>query len=154
MGNNKKKSIKAKVKTELGYMKKGAKILPKVLARKGKEWVKSQVEAARERAKAEREIEAAAKAAEKEAYKAEAVRKAKIRGRVKARKGRAGWRGALQEIGEVGESLSVGGMLGLEPEKKQPSKVVSRTELQGLGQIDAGSYIMSGLDGKKKKQKK
>ena len=152
MGKNKKKSIKGKLKTELGYMKKGAKILPKVLARKGKEWVKSQVEAARERARMEKEIEAAAKAAEKESYKAEAIRQAKIRGMEKAKKGRAGWRGALQDIGDIGESMSVGGMLGIKPEKKQPRKVVSRDEIKGLGQIDAGSYIMSGLGEKKKKK--
>jgi len=133
--------LKKKIKEEVGYMKKGAKILPKVLAKKGKEWFKTQVEAAREQAKAEREIRKAARAAEREAFKEESVRQAKIRGIEKAKKGKAGWRGALQELGAVGDSMSVGKMLGVEPSKKEtviPS---------------AGSYLMGGLGEKKKKKK-
>jgi hypothetical protein len=147
---NKKKTVKAKIKTELGYMKKGAKILPKVLAKKGKQWVKAQVQAAKERAKAEREIEAAAKAAEREAYKTEAIRQAKLRGRLKAKKGRAGWRGALQEVGEIGERMSLGGVLGVET--KKPERVVRRSEMEGLAGMSSSSYLFSGL-GKKKKKK-
>lgn len=150
--NNKKKSITGKIKTELGYMKKGAKILPRVLAKKSKEWMKTQVEAAKEKARIEREIEAAAKAAETEAYKVEAIRQAKIKGAKRAKKGRTGWRGALQEVGAIGDSLSLGGVLGVETGKKS-ERVVSRSEIKGLGDIDAGSYLMSGLGEKKKKKK-
>lgn len=152
MTNNKKKAIKAKIKKELGYMKKGAKVLPSVVVRKGKAWVKTQIEEARERAKVEKQIEAAAKAAEREAYKVEAIKQAKIRGAKRATKVKAGWRGALQEVGAIGESLSLGGILGVETGKKQ-EKVVRKSELDGLAGMDSSSYLFSGL-GKKPKKKK
>lgn len=144
--------IKVKIKTELGYMKKGVKVLPKVVLKKGKQWVKSQIQAAKESAKLEREIGAAAKAAERKAYKSAAIKQAKLRGIAKAKERKTGWRGQLQEVGEIGDRMSVGKMLGVETGKK-PEKVVRRSEVEGLAGMSASDFLFSGL-GKEKKKKK
>lgn len=139
--NEKEKSLKGKSTFSLENMKKGAKVLPSVIAKKGKEWIKGQVEAAKERAKIEKELEKEVKAAELAAYKAEAIKQAKIRGKAKAKKGTTGARGALAELGEIGDSLSVGGILGIGDAKETSKK----------GKLSVSNYLFSGL-GKKKKE--
>jgi len=155
MSNNKnEESLKGKLKIELGYIKEGAKVLPKVVVKKGKEWIKKQVQAAKESAELEREIEAAAKAAEKDAYKAEAIKQAKIRGIERAKKRKAGWREQLQEVGAIGDRLSVSKIVGLETEKaeKESENVVRRAEVDGLADISVSDFLFSGLREKKKKK--
>jgi uncharacterized protein YgiM (DUF1202 family) len=131
--------VKEKLKRELGFMKKGAKVLPKVVGQKAKGWVKGQYEAAKERAILEKQIEAEAKKAEAEAYKEERIRLAKVQAQKRARSKAAG-KGLLAQLGEAGERMSLSNLLGV-PEGKQGSQSMD----------GAGSYIMSGLEQPKKK---
>lgn len=129
-------TIKAKMSRELGYMKKGAKLLPRVVAKKGKKWLKGQIQAARERAKADEAMRKKVAAAERAAYEAEAVLQAKARGKARAKRG-------VRPFG-VAEILGFEGL----SEKAKPKPL--REDLLGLGEIDTGSYLMSGLRKKKK----
>lgn len=135
--------VKNKVKTELGYMKEGAKVLPKVLVKKGKKWFKDQVEAAKEKARIEREVEKEAKEAELAAYKEERIKQAKLRGAAKAKKGTTGARGVMGELGKIGDSMSVSSLLGMEEVQGEPKK----------DKLSVGGYLLSGLGENEKKKK-
>lgn len=123
--------IRAIFKRELGFMAKGAKILPKVAAKKGKAWMKTQIEAAKEKAIAEREAEKAAKAAELLAFKKESIRQAKIKGTLRAKKRGKGARGVLAELGQIGERMSVGEMLGVDTTGKKGKTMSSADYIFG-----------------------
>lgn len=125
--------VTEKVKREIGYMKRGAKILPKIVGQKAKGWAKGQWEAAKQRAILEKEIEAEGKKAEVAAYKEEAIRQARIRGEARAKKKVAG-KGILAQLGEAGERMSLGSLLGV-PEGKNGS--------QDMG--SPSDYVFSGL---------
>jgi len=141
--NAKKKSIKTKIKTELGFMKRGAAVLPKVIAKKGKLWMKGQVEAARERGRIEREAEKIARKAEEAAYREERIKQAKIRGKARAKKGVKGARGVLAELGHIGDSMSVGSMIGMEDVQEKAKR----------GSMSPSDFLFSGFGEKKKKKK-
>lgn len=133
--------LKEKVKTELGYMKKGAKVLPKVVGKKVTGWAKGQYEAAKQRAILEREIEAEAKKAEREAYKEERIKIAREDAVKRARK-KASGKGILAQLGEAGERMSLSDLIGSGGGK-------------GIGDVGSTSdYIFSGFGQQKKKPSK
>lgn len=136
-------SVTEKVKKELGFIKKGAKVLPRVIAKKSKQWFKDQVKIAREKARMEREIEKEARKAELAAYKEERIKQAKIRGIAKGKKRTLGARGTLAELGKIGDRMSVGSILGLGEVQEKGKK----------GELSASDYLFSGLGEKKKKKK-
>jgi len=112
--------FKARVKTELGYMKAGAKVLPKAVGEKVKAsaraWWEEKKEEGRQMRQAEQEAKLAEKEAEREAYKVEMVAQARQRGVAKAKKraaggGSGGW---LKQLGEAGQRLSVADSIGLD----------------------------------------
>lgn len=122
-----KKRMKKKIKTELGYMGKGAKVVGKVAAKKGKAWLKAQIAEAKEQSRIAGETRKAVQAAELQAFRKESVKQATIRGKQKAQaRARAGSR-----------PFSVAGILGFEEMQKGQGK--------GLG---ASEYLFGGL-GKK-----
>jgi len=126
--------LKEKIKREAHFMKLGAKVLPKVVGKKVKGWVKGQYEAAKQRAILEREIEAEAKKAEAEAYKEERVKIARQQAQERARK-KASGKGILAQLGEAGERMSVGDALGLGFEKKRKGGLIGESPLfEGLGE--------------------
>lgn len=140
--------VKERVKKELGYMKKGAKVLPKVVAKKGKEWLGDQIVAAKERAAEEKKIAKAVHAAETEAYKVERIQKARERGMARARKGGKGGSGIAEMLG-FGSNV-------LAPEKrtvKEGKRLIGSNNL-GLANIDIGGHIMGDLGKKSVKKKK
>lgn len=112
--------LKEKVKRELGYMKLGAKRLPKAASKKITGWAKGQYQAAKERAILERRIETEARKAETEAYEEERIRLAKIEARKRARRKAAG-RGILAQLGEAGERMGTSNYMfeGLGHKKKR-----------------------------------
>jgi hypothetical protein len=113
-------TFKGRVRTELGYMTKGAKVLPHVVGQKVKAsaraWWEEKKEEGRQMKLAEREARLAEKQAEREAYKEAMVTQARQRGIAKAKKraaggGAGGW---LQQLGEAGQRMSVAEGIGLD----------------------------------------
>lgn len=135
-------SMTEKVKKELGYMKKGAKLLPRVIGRKSKQWFKGQVEAAREQARIERQVEKEAREAELAAYKEERIEQAKLKGIAKGKRQTRGVRGTLAELGKIGDRMSVGDMIGLGDVQEKGKKVKT---------MSASDYMFGGLGQKEKK---
>lgn len=138
--------IRQKVKAELGYMKKGATVLPHVVKEAVKEraraWWEEKKEEGRQMRLAEREAKEAEKEAERTAYKETMVAQARQRGIAKAKKraegGGAG--GILAQLGQAGRNISVADSIGLEglgqPVRRQRqngSSLVSSHIFEGLG---------------------
>lgn len=138
MSNNQEPKKRGRVSQELHYMKLGAKVLPKVVGKKIKGFVKTKIDEARERATIEREADTTARKAELEAYRVETIRQVQLRGTRKgqqrAAQGSGG--GILQQLGDAGKRMSVGDTLGFTlPQGKGQG--------QGMG-IDTSSYILGG----------
>lgn len=148
MAEEGKKGLKARIKTEIGYMKKGAKVLPKVVAKKGKTWLKNQVEASRARRAEQEEIDMIAKEAEAMAYRKEKFIQAKKRGQRKAREEFAGKPTKKGSGGGIAEMLGFEEFAGFGKQAKQP---VRQNELSNMGNIDIGSAILGDYGKKKKK---
>lgn len=182
MVKKKKTGLKEKVKTELGYIGKGAKALPKVAGKKIKEAAEAKWKEYKEEQKFQREIEAEARTAAKEVYKKErkkaliAQAKEKARQEAQKKRGGTGFRGALATLGEVGKRLETHDITGLGDLNAGSKKgsgsgvtIGSSSDPFGIGDLalgggkqkkgvkvqGAGSYILDGIPmGKKTKKKK
>lgn len=140
------KGLRAKIKTELSFMKKGAKVLPKVVAKKGKGWLKGQIAASRERAREQREIDMITGEVEQAAYRKESILEAKRKGKARAR-GESTGKG--RRSGGIAELLGFEDLVGFGSPSKQPAR---KSELFGLGNIDIGGTILGDFAKKKKKR--
>ena len=143
------KGLRAKIKTELGFMKKGAKVLPKVVAKKGKGWLKGQIAASRERAREQREIDMITGEVEQAAYRKESILEAKRKGKARAREKSTG---KGRRSGGIAELLGFQDLMGFGQDGKQPKRTAQRNELSGLGNIDIGGTILGDFAKKKKKR--
>lgn len=106
-------SLKDRIKREAGFMAKGAKVLPTVLAKKTKTYVSAQIQAGREQRRLELQAEAEAQDEANAAYKRvlaeelkkNAIKKAEARARAQAAgQGNSGG-GFLSQLGQAGTRL-------------------------------------------------
>lgn len=146
-----KKGLRAKIKTEFGFMKKGAKVLPRVVATKGKGWLKGQIAASRERAREQKEIDMIAGEVEQAAYRKEMVIQAKLKGKRRAR-GESTGSGKGRRSGGIAELLGFEDLMGFGQDGKQPKRTTQRSEISSLGNIDIGGHILGDFAKKKKKR--
>lgn len=130
-------TLKKRIKKELGFMGKGAKVAGKVVARKGKQWLKAKVAEAKAEAMVIAETQKATKKAEQQAFREEAIHQARIRGKQRA-KGRrdTGFSGLIASGSKMSVAESLG-FSGLDPKK-----------------MNTGSFLMSGFPKQPKQPKK
>lgn len=151
--------MKEKVKRELGFIGKGAKLLPKVAGQKVKGYIKAQAQMARERSAAEAEARLLGKVAETEAYKEESRKQAVLKGRARGiARAKGQGSGLLAQLGEVGTRLQ--DPLGYYQPRTRMGKVKSGFEdplgmggLTGKPMPSTGAYLLSGLSQPRSQQR-
>jgi hypothetical protein len=136
-------NLAQKAKRELGFMKKGAKVLPKVIAQKAKGWAVGQYAAAKERAQFEKQLEEEAKKAEQQAYKTARIKQAQEKGRQAGEKKASGGSGILASFRDAGERLNMSDILGFQEPSVSPQQ--AKTQAQKSPIMDTGSVLFEGL---------
>lgn len=151
-----------RIKSEAGYMVKGAKVLPKAVYSTGKKYVSAQIAAGKKQRALELEAEQAAKADADAAYKRvlteelrkQAILKAEARARAKVSgKGGSGG-GIMAQLGAVGTRLESSDVIGYKTMQGQHKAESPRNYVFGgmeqgsQGTRSASSVIFEGFDGK------